>query len=474
MSSRWPSQTLLTERSPQASMYSITSIAVRLAALGHVNQSIELLSLSNAYYPVEPSYMYRPGLYFAFEAVDKWPAFVPSEHRTPEKLSEIEEEMSWGQRHEMFQLHGEPRPPQLKHDVGDLKRLLEWRESGERGMLAYTFEGNDEWFIKLSTQSVVLLSLDIALGIGGHEEEVARLQEIVKADLNTYMPCVGQSRRIWTLLKTGVLEPEGSKKNIDAEFSRVKKVLEQLLDAGVQRPFQDQSMEEIVHTIDKNTRRPEYREEDEDHGLQLDQKQPNAVRKDSILHHPASAQSIAALETRLDTALPEDYKEFLSITDGMNAVWNGFYKESFVASSSITKYVGDIFKGDTIPCELLPWEELPRDFEVGWPPIDFKYVIQLQDEEYGHVHGTWLVRPEMTRKAVEAFFERFESEGDRKSKKTVERVVTNYFGGIEQLRATDWALLRWHGQGGAFAWASFRDFLETLAVNSGQSLYLDW
>ena len=452
-------------------MYSIIDIAFRLATLGHIHKCIELLSLSNAYHTIRPSSIYTRGLYFAFQSVNEWPTFVPEEHRTPAYLAELEQGhfRLWGvYRYYTAYPDGVTRPPLLARDASGLKTLLEWRDSGNGGVFAYTIEGDDKRYVEMYEDGVVLTALDIALSIEGHEEHITRLQDIVKADLDTYLPEVGKSRAMWTILKTGVLEPEGMGNEIEDVFNRSKDILKQRIESGAQRPFKDKTMEELVHIIDENTRRHEYAEREYDQRFQMDQNQLNNVRNDSILHYPASVQDIASLEERLNTTLPEDYKEYLRITDGMNTVWNGVYHESFVASSFNVRYEDQLAPLDIpTPCELLPWEELPYDsFKVDWPELDFKQVIQLHDIEYGDLEGTWLVKPEMVRKAVETFFERFDMENDEEVKKLVERAVVDHFGGMEQLRNMEWGLLREVHQTGYDAYGSFRDFIEHLAANS--------
>jgi hypothetical protein len=450
-------------------MRKILEIAIRFAALGHIYQSVELVSLSHGYYPIHPRYLYNEGAYFAFEAVNEWPSFIPAEHRTSEYLTQLENEdphSGWGQRFEMFQLSGE-RPPPLIRDEAGLKRLLDFRDQEERSVFAYTFDGNDEWYMALHSYGVVLMAFDIALSIGGHEAEVTRLIEVIKENLELYMPLITKSRPAWSILKKGILELDGSRNATDAEFDRIKKVLERRLESGAQRPFKDKTMEELVHIIDQNTRRHEYEEGEYDHRYRTDQTQLNSIGNDSLLHHPASLHDIEALEDRLGTPLPADYKEFLLITDGMNSIWNGFYKESFTTSISKVKCAREIDPGNEYPFELLRWDELPQDFKVDWPALDFQHIIQLHDEEYGDLDETWLVKPELVRKGVEMFQEAFQKLSlDDETKRTVERVVKDNYGGMEEFCSMEWGLLRWASENGIYAWKNFREFVETLAVES--------
>jgi len=119
--------------------------------------------------------------------------------------------------------------------------------------------------------------------------------------------------------------------------------------------LKSKTTEELVHIVDENTRRHEYENGEYDHRSQIDKAQLNNIENAAYF----TISHLFALEARVCTTLPEDYKEFLLITDGMNSVWNGAYKESFVASISKARNAPDFMEGssleDRFPCGLLRW-----------------------------------------------------------------------------------------------------------------------
>ncbi|KAH8590492.1 hypothetical protein B0O99DRAFT_691504 [Bisporella sp. PMI_857] len=154
-------------------------------------------------------------------------------------------------------------------------------------------------------------------------------------------PQIANSRAIWSLLKTVALEPKGSKQDIDNDFDRVKGILQQRFENGVQSPFRDKTRAEFLQIIDSNTTFEQYEEPEDDHGYIIDHQQEK-ISDTSILNHPASLEAINTFEQRLHATLSADFKELLTIFNGINPVRNSHYHQSFLASSSKLKLAEDI------------------------------------------------------------------------------------------------------------------------------------
>jgi len=102
----------------------------------------------------------------------------------------------------------------------------------------------------------------------------------------------------------------------------------------------------------------------------------------TILRNPATPEAIAALEKRLDHGLPDDYKEFLSISNGLGSWWNGFFGEPEISSTD-TVQIMDATE------EQNKWTELGVEFlRIPNPPVNtaFESVIKINngdsDTEY--------------------------------------------------------------------------------------------
>lgn len=191
--------------------------------------------------------------------------------------------------------------------------------------------------------------------------------------------------------------------------------------------------------------------------------------KSTVLHEPASEEEIDALEARLDIVLPDDYKEFLRSSNGMEGIWNGYWAQKVLAGTEIVAWSEDWWDENGIDFALLTWEEFPFKFPVKWPKIDLNQVLVInENDEPDHV---WLVNPELAKLAVEAFFEAFDAlEIGTKERSGVEQIVEVMFdGGIEGIRETARRMgcdkvERWRDP--PVVWGGFREFLEALCVAS--------
>lgn len=157
----------------------------------------------------------------------------------------------------------------------------------------------------------------------------------------------------------------------------------------------------------------------------------------------------------------------------MNSIWNGVYKQSFVASSSKLEYATDVHNDymGNIPCQLIPWEELPGDMRIDWPGLEPEHLLQLDDAEFGDPDSTWLAKPELMKKAKKSFYRAFEIESDEGNRDVIRRLVRDHYGGMSGLEKMEWAVIQNRGEEGIYTVESFRGFIEMLAVESGRSYW---
>ncbi|KAH6668772.1 hypothetical protein B0J14DRAFT_150150 [Halenospora varia] len=334
----------------------------------------------------------------------------------------------------------------------------------------------DNQKILLSKSGARCLATDLALRLGGKEEEIA-LHFLSSPPLPDPEPGktrheIAKSRRAWRCLKDGILFQAKEKRNetLD-EFERVKSALTSRIENGVQRPFREKSMRELVEIINANTLAHDTDEATDDAEIEFI-KDNNLVGNRTLLHPPATVEQIAEIEKKFDFPLPEDYKEFLSITNGLEGIWNRYFRARHLESIDHITKGDDVLTGDSaLPCELITWEELP--FTVPWPPLDLDRALSLNAG--GDDGETWLVEPALVQEAVKAFFDAFEkAELDEQGKKRAERTVVDYFGSVKEMKDMKYALLTWTHWGVTIdAWGSFREFLEGVAVESEREVSLD-
>lgn len=268
-------------------------------------------------------------------------------------------------------------------------------------------------------------------------------------------------------LKTGYFDKKlNDGEEVLSEFQRLRDALIERIENGVQRPLKDLTMGELVQRLNTNTLRHDD-DEDQD-SLELEQLQQYVFMGNrSILHSPASTSEIEKLEQILGVRLPEDYKEFLGISNGLQGIWNGWFRQGFLGSTGMLKY-SDLNLGNyQMPLELIDWTELP--IKVDWPALDLKQAIAIHDPTDGHGGHTWLVKPQLIKNAVEKFFEAYDSAAiDDETRKNTEKVIRSYFGSLQEFREMEWCVVTcWLRHGAELrAWKSFQEFIESLVLDS--------
>lgn len=364
----------------------------------------------------------------------------------------------------------------LERDTRDLKRVIEWVTGvakaygfGRVGDFVFTEpEGEVEKGgvpgISMPFDSAVLFGLHLALKLDD-DEALDTLIQIIRSDIERFLGRLARYRFVWRVLVKGVLGPddEEGKAEITAEFERIKGAIKLRLRNGVEYPFLDNSMRDLVKILDENTIRRG--------GPPGQEVRPKIDGKPSIRHPGATQKMIDDLEEKLDVELPDDYIEFLKISNGMEGIWNGYFRQRFLAPCADVK--NSPLKIDDEPpllFSLIPYTELPNSFNPIWPRLNLGSCVMLNIEGRGDF--LWLVNGEMMKKARKRLVRKWEEMAEGKEKKWVERVVGDLFGGMEELveQGEDeegWGVVYWDRAGlPVEVWGSFREWIEGLCVES--------
>jgi len=149
----------------------------------------------------------------------------------------------------------------------------------------------------------------------------------------------------------------------------------------------------------------------------------------TLLKTPATTEEIVKLEDRLGISLPDDYKEFLSISNdfgagngseddidvGSDGIYIGYFPDPELLSTDKVKWNSEPYF--QLPVELLqlPYEiiNLVRcisknsdgslDFDTRLPLFDRVLEIGFRD-----IDNIWLVPPELVKQARSAYLEMYE------------------------------------------------------------------
>jgi hypothetical protein len=254
------------ERSPYAVIHECLETAVSYAALGHISHSVEIINLATQLGPLNLRFPRQNGLYFAWEAAGLWPSIVPEEEKTTEYLRELDESqtlLKWSSPANQSTTKYE----RLEVNQAGLDQLLPFIRGGKEPQGVLRYEYSETLDLAVDRRKATFLALDIALRLGGHEEDVDFLFSIIneKSELSSGVPSsarwmhdsyvhnIAKSRSAWTLLKKGQLAREANDRpDVDTGFQKLKDALTTRIEKGVQS-LSHYSMLELLLKLDENT-----------------------------------------------------------------------------------------------------------------------------------------------------------------------------------------------------------------------------
>jgi hypothetical protein len=283
--------------------------------------------------------------------------------------------------------------------------------------------------VTMPFDSAVFFGLHLALKLED-KEAMLKLVPIIRSDIERFLGRLARYRFVWRALAHGILQPddEEGRDAITAEYERIRGAMKERLKHGIHHPFLDHSMRDLVKMLDENTIRNDEDEEIDNWGIPV---RRIIDGKPTIRNPGARQENIDALEDRLDVELPDDYKEFLRISDGMEGIWNGYYTQRFLAPSAAVKNSENWTGDNPLLFGLITYTELPDTFDPPWPRLNLSRCVVINIMENGDF--LWLVSGECMREAREVLISEWEEMVDGKGKKWVERVVGDFFGGMEEL-----------------------------------------
>ncbi|KAI1040689.1 hypothetical protein LB505_012238 [Fusarium chuoi] len=172
---------------------------------------------------------------------------------------------------------------------------------------------------------------------------------------------------------------------------------------------------------------------------------------------PATDGQISSLEKRLKVTLPDDYKEFLKISNGFGGTWNGFHLDPPLHSVDDVQWSDPLFEVPYVQFHesisgVLALDLPKRD---DWPNSGPNIEIGRED-----VLGTLLITPDCTKAVLEAYDTAFKgpdtSEDDKKQEM---KVIEAHYGSYDKMKKLDWATIEFHDSED-IPCGTFRQFLE--------------
>jgi hypothetical protein len=471
---RW-SASLLSEEKSSAVITTVFSNALDLMLLGFPSESTRLLKELNQHnaFMFEGNYLIMQAMHYAWDSQQSWPDFV----KNPDKKKPFyiyQRPSGTGGTSEEFlaQLETASRrdwPPELSEkypnfEMGDLNTAISALNAQDRSEYFYAHGKN-----------ILACAVEIALAL----DEEAQAKDLVKNHVvpeysrldgatessdtlgeknhTAWRQQIAQSRRFWNSPVSQIvrqeleIDTEAIKKYVDEGVS----FIDTRFTKGPESPLAGMSISELVKIMDDNYVAARRANVHSGGNMTVKGFDPANVPK-SFLRAGATEDEIAALEEKLGVKLPNDYKEFLRIT-------NGFYDDDPDSPTAIFYGTVGVKMDDTISdcqqgVELLPYPytSLKLMEEFDWPEVKEAFSIGPTGDE----GNAWL----FPRKDIEeglAEFERVYQEANEGDRAVYEQGAKDLYGGLEKMRAAEWLIITWaHWKPEPEPYPGFRAYLE--------------
>ncbi|KAF2787091.1 hypothetical protein K505DRAFT_367651 [Melanomma pulvis-pyrius CBS 109.77] len=254
----------------------------------------------------------------------------------------------------------------------------------------------------------------------------ALAEQFRKGDKKRHL--IAHSSEAWKQLREKKLAEELEIKDVNHYIKEGIKTLQQRFTTGP--TALDKSIPELVKFMRENYVAARAADPSEDNG---DEAAP------SYLMSPASDDDIQELQERIGFTLPDDYKEFLRVSNGFSENDDLLDMDGIFYGSSCVDW-DDSIEDTEQGIELLPYSytaiDLMDTFE--WPKAQAISLGAGGDE--GNI---WLFEPRNVKKALEAF-ERGYKNAPEKDKRVFERGAIDLYGGLEEMRKLDWVVITWY------------------------------
>ncbi|KAK4616138.1 hypothetical protein CLAFUW4_10242 [Fulvia fulva] len=480
--------------------------ALELAVLGEVDSARDLLSLL-ASATGEPVSLFQAGLSFASRATGQWPVGTSEEAKSQDALSKLR------QRCKRDSSHGFPIGGNV-YDESGLKACLEAKDVyGADSTTGSSAMGKGVRLVQALDISLKLHCSGGPLDPGSQVRRSARIASlsdsaadqspetvsttsarpggVAVADLDAQSAEVvgmiavrwrayqqirylAEAESLWPYWLAGLLADALSldRDDLTAKGQALVETFKSRLDHGfVPSILAGKSMKELLDLAAKSS-----------FDRMTEDGHPESSRM--FFKAGASEEEIEALEGRLQTVLPDDYREFLQITNGFgvgeSGIYNGYFPSPALHATVDVKWDEEEYL--QLPVELL---QLPRELEQlatsHWKQrstrpngyLDWEGALPIFDRvlELGtlDIYNIWLVHPMLVEQCRNAYHEMYRN-ANKKQRKRILLAMESFAGSKGAFEQLHWCCVTWAAGGSACmtAYASFRDYIEAMTLRSMQ------
>jgi hypothetical protein len=475
---------ILSERDFSRLWEQLIGCATELALLGEVNLSRDLVGplFRNTAMSTAGCAIIYSGLNFAWKETQNWPQDLPAEERSDGRFEqtrkrfelnrkEVQKDMAvgrdsleaclavedvWG-ADDKIGWHAQKKSARLVHAL-DISLRLHWGQAkpSKDGSMQPAAQGD---VTDLDATAVDVLNRIVHRWHADHQ--VAYL-----ADAEELWPCY-----IHGLIANAV--------GISHEELREKG--QAILDAFSQRlqegrkpsKFDQVGLKSLLQMLNDNTTSGSGKIYFEEADFDV---------PENLFRGPANEDEIAKLEDRLDIRLPEDYKEFLGISNGFgtftgmeDGIFNGYGPDPELYPVDKVNWNSEPYF--QIPVQLI---ELPREIELladtstktdtdgclDWdtPLPLFDRVLEIGTRD---IDNLWLVHPGLVAQAKVAYGQMYERANDSQ-RRLIDRAMESFAGSRAAFEKLEWCCVKWMSGGAACmsGHAGFRQYIQDLAEDT--------
>lgn len=327
--------------------------------------------------------------------------------------------------------------------------------------------------LAMDVSSGLVHALDLRLQLGAHAGKSDDRQALPSVDYllaligkrlnaNQQIQNLTQSQHSWSILMKGALAKTAriDTRRVDIFACEVQETIDERFKNGRQSRT-NRPMLEILNTIEENTKN--HLEHDES-GLDKDSPTDQTWFRD-----PATELEIKESEARLGVQFPEDYKEFVSITDGFGAAFSGILCEPPLHSLSELRWFNDDEEYFTdLPLDIpgnLTMAIQTYDGEGNCDWVQVGKAIEIGTED---IDNQWLIPPSKMNEVKDRVRKILSSQDyDERTKISVRHTVEDFAGSENAFWDLEWGFVTWAAGGSACmeVFPSFKAYMHNVAWN---------
>ncbi|KAJ4245754.1 hypothetical protein NW762_013878 [Fusarium torreyae] len=398
----------------------LISLAEEFAVLGHISTAKTLISLLLSQDSSEDSQREIQYLNYALAETDNWPDEISMADREEKALEDIA----------MHEPGVSPSDSGSEMGDSDYARFHD---------LLYTDEGCDATSGRSAKSRSAALADALAIAIDMASDGSSDIREI-EQDKKVQKVLVRISRRMhsdgavqslterrvnWTVLATGALA-----RKIDVDIAKLDALAEEVIATFKERfengrKSQEGSIEELLMELDRNTRNNNDTHEENDEPV-----------PETLFSTPATDEQILEVERKLDIQLPNEYREYLRISNGFGGegLWNGHFLVAPLFGTDDLEWI----KGFELPLMLhesvtAGWDlSLPDDRE--WPSYEKVLLLGRLD-----IFEIVFIPPDLTKKVLEAYREALGgSHISDDVKQQIYKSIASQYGNWDEFQKLEW------------------------------------